>query len=334
MRPELAGPAGPKAGHRSTETRATLDDRSVRTVARILERGAKMPVVHFTARLRINVPARLDREHAAWLFARLRHAFPNTLAATLMPNHPHLIADVIDVAQAHATFTKILAALARTSSWPRPVWQPIPPPLIITGLDKILFQVRYAGLNPCRARFVGDPLAWYWSTYRDVVGATADPWVTFAKLRRYLPAPQRYNIQRLHEFVSSDPSVHVAGTPLPTPAVDTNLAERPLADILRAAVAATRGSPLDHRRRGPTRTIFVTLAAAQGWGDVQRLAALCDTTPRAIAEMLRRGPPPGLDAARLCLGDARLLHRANALRFAPEQRPVRSRTPQPRMVRT
>jgi hypothetical protein len=43
---------------------------------------------------------------------------------------------------------------------------------------KLARQVRYIVLNPCRDRIVGDPLSWMWSTQRDVMGATVQPWVT------------------------------------------------------------------------------------------------------------------------------------------------------------
>jgi hypothetical protein len=266
-----------------------------------------MPIVHLTARLRDSSCGRLDREHAAWLFSRVRHAFPHALGVVLMPNHPHLVVDVPDVEQAYATFRKILSALVRPLSWLRPVWQPIARPKIVVGAEKIAVEVRYVALNAPRARLADDPLAWYWSTHRDVLGATADPWVTFTKLRRYLPPRLGADVERWHRYVSSDPSCHVAGTSMPAPARDVDVAERPLADVLRAAAAATRGSIDGHRRRGSMRTIFVRLAAAQGWDDPRRLAELCDTTPRAIADILRRPPPPGLAAARLSLGDPRLL---------------------------
>jgi hypothetical protein len=244
----------------------------------------------------------------------MRAAFPNALAATLMPNHPHLVAVVDDVAQAHLVFSKVLAAFVRGVAWPRPVWEPFPPPQRIVGANKVLQAIRYVALNAPRAGLVDDPLAWYWSTHRDVIGATADPWVTLDRLRRYVPAGSALDAIRLHAYVSGDPSTDPRGTPFPVPAADVAVAERPLADILAAAAAATRGSMNDHRRRGPTRTLFVWLAWVQGWTDAKRLADLCRTTPRTILEMVRRPPPAGLAAARLCLGDARLLLHPRAAR--------------------
>jgi transcriptional regulator with XRE-family HTH domain len=264
-----------------------------------------MQVVHLTARLRDSACARLDRAHAAWLWARVREAFPNVVAATLMPNHLHVVAVVENLDRAHATFVKILAAFARHIRATPPLWQPVPKPQIVPP-HKVLRSIRYAALNPPRKRLVRDPLAWYWSTYRDVVGAVADPWVTLDGVRCHLPAGMR-DVQRLHAYVSGDPSVHVAGTPPPFPAADVEIQERPLLEILTAAAAATRGSMQDHRRRGPTRTTFVWLAVRQGWRDMQRLADLCGITRQGIAKILRGEPPPSLAAAQLCLGDRRLL---------------------------
>jgi hypothetical protein len=277
-----------------------------------IEESRSMAIVHLTARLRPSVCGRLDRQHASWLFTRLRAAFPRALAVTLMPNHPHLIAVVDDVALAHLVFSKILGAFVRGVAWLRPVWEPFPPPHLIVGAHKILLAVRYVALNPTRAGLVDDPLSWYWSTHRDVVGATVDPWVTLERLRRYVPARSAMDAIRLHAYVSGDPSTDPRGTPFPASAADVSVPERPLAEILTAAASATRGSMDDHRRRGRTRTLFVWLAWVQGWTDPRRLADLCGTTVRTILEIVRRPRPAGLAAARLCLGDARLLLRPHA----------------------
>jgi hypothetical protein len=264
--------------------------------------------VHLVAHLREHVRVRLEGERAAWLWKHLRRAFPHALACTLMGNHVHLFVRVPSARLAQATFVKVLGAFARAFGLMRPVWRPVPAP---SGIEpsKVLGLVRYLALNPPRARVVSDPLAWYWSTHLDICGAIADPWVTLADLRPFMRGRMN-DIERMHAYVSGDPSVHPAGTPLPKAARDTEVATRTLDEILLAAAAATRGRKDDHRRRGPTRTAFVWLAATQGWRDIDRLAKLCDVTNDGILKILRAPPPTSLDPARLVLGDARLMSAA------------------------
>jgi hypothetical protein len=67
-----------------------------------------------------------EHDHASWLWARLRAAFPRVYAALLMPDHPHLLAVVDDVAATHDLFVRILSHFSRRLEGPRPRWQPIP----------------------------------------------------------------------------------------------------------------------------------------------------------------------------------------------------------------
>lgn len=108
------------------------------------------------------------------------------------------------------------------------------PPRVLVDANKILTDVGYAVLNPTRAGLVDDPLAWYWSTYRDLFGATHDPWVTFERRRRYLPA-HVVDLERLHALVSADLSTDPRGTPPPRMAFAEELDGRPVAELLAAA---------------------------------------------------------------------------------------------------
>jgi hypothetical protein len=265
-----------------------------------------MRIVHLTARLRKPLCGRIERRYAAWLWTHLRRAFPQALAVMFMPNHVHLLVVVDAADRAHERFLKVLAAFARQVPWPRPVWEPIPPAQCVGDPEHVNRSVRYIALNPARRKLVDDPLAWYWSSYRDVVGATADPWITFERLRRFLPREMR-TVEALHAFVSADSRTRVEGTPPPYAARDVVVATRPLGEILRAATLATRASTKHHQRRGPTRDTFVWLASTQGWNDTALLAEVCAAAPSTITRILREPIPKGLDAARLCLGDDRLL---------------------------
>lgn len=296
-------------------------------------------LVHLTVRIRDDVGVRIVGERAAWLWTHLRRAFPKALAVVLMPNHPHVIAWVPSAELARAVLVKIIAAFSRRFRLPRSTWQRAPPPkLVEPGQESTV--LRYVALNPARRNLVKDPLAWYWSTYADVVGAIADPWVAFDAIAPHLPRRLR-DRGRLHDFVSSDKTTNVAGTPRPVAARDAPVATRALDDILLAAIAATRSARGAHRSRGPARAAFVWLAVTQGWDDVPRLARLCGMTRNAIQRILRGAAPQSLDAARLFLGDARLLDAARVAigwcstdeapvvdaRKSPNVRPHRVETP-------
>lgn len=280
-----------------------------------------MAIIHLTARLRPKLDLRIDREHAPWLWARLREAFPKALAVVFMGNHPHLVVDVDDPIRARTTFAKVLAAFARRLRLGRGTWQPMPPLDLLVDPDRIAFVVRYVWLNPARRRWIRDPLRWFWSSYRDLFGATADPWTTFERLQPYLP-PRLKTLSALHDFVSADRFTHVEGTTMPAPPDDARARGRPLCDLLAAAAAATRATMTGHRRPGPMRDLFVWLAHRQGWTTARTLGEVCGVTADAIRKILRGPPPAGLDAARQCLADDRLLFSIGAP-GAPEQEGTR-----------
>lgn len=265
----------------------------------------QLVLVHLVARIRDDVHVRLVGERAAWLWEHARRAFPNVLAAILMPNHLHVLAWVVAPALAHTTLVKLIAAFVRRFRWHRSSWERVPPPLRVAP-GKEAGLLCYLALNAARKGLARDPLEWYWSTYLDLVGAIGDPWVSFERVRPYLHRSIT-DVRRLHGYVSDDRDVAVGGTPPPKAAESVFVATRPLDDILVAAIAATRGATGDHRRRGPSRDAFVWLAATQGWRDIGRLARICGVTRSAIHRILRGPEPRALAAARLVLGDARLL---------------------------
>jgi putative transposase len=83
---------------------------------------------------------------------------------------------------------------------------------ILVDWDAYLLEVcRYVELNPVRARLVGEPLAWPWSSYRAHVGQEASPaWLDTLGLHGYLlgreprkPADFRKAAQRYATLVAS-----------------------------------------------------------------------------------------------------------------------------------
>ncbi|MCP4806384.1 MAG: hypothetical protein GY884_13655 [Proteobacteria bacterium] len=164
-------------------------------------------------------------------------------------------------------------------------------------------MLRYIHLNPCRAGLASDPLAWRWSTHRDLVGAVVDPWVPLDRWAEWTSM----DAAELHSYIASDPSTDVTGTPMPEAAIPSPIATRPLGDIARASIEATRGTPEDLRRRTPTRHVFLHLAREQGWHDVGLLARACAMSKRGV--LYNWSLPSRLDEGALCLGDSRLLRR-------------------------
>jgi len=242
-----------------------------------------------------------------WLWDRLHEVAPPPLAAVCMPNHLHVLVRVDDPDGLRDDLARTLGHWRRRFGPEGFAWQPVPPPELVTGNTKILRSIRYVVLNPNRAGLCDDPLEWVMSTHRDAMGAVADPWLDAAGLRELgVDCSDEEARERLHTWVSGDPTVRAEGTPPPTREEATTLARHPLTQVARAAASAMRGLPGDVRLRGATRSLFVALAARHGWGETTALAEACAASPRTIRR-LREAPSPeaAIRAAELCLGDPR-----------------------------
>ncbi|MBI4705347.1 MAG: hypothetical protein HY744_29935 [Deltaproteobacteria bacterium] len=187
-------------------------------------------------------------------------------------------------------------------------WEPLGPAEVVPDLKHLRRLVRYLALNPCRAGLADDPLRWPWSTHRDVAGAIVDPWIDADRLAAALGLPARGFAEAHHRYVSASGSVSTASTRFPCRAEPVDVAVQPLAALAAAAAAATRTTPADIRREGPTRALFLQLAGRHGWRRTGQLAAMCGIHPASVRWNLRQQPDPAaLAAGELCLGDARLL---------------------------
>jgi hypothetical protein len=200
----------------------------------------------------------------------------------------------------------MIGSIARNMNEKRP-WQPIPPPSLIPDRQKLYRQIRYVALNPCRKKLCADPLEWYWSSHREVIGATIERPDSAIRIATLLRDSQPAFKVRFHAYVSSDPSVSVSGTPLPKPAEPGPLVQRSLGEILSAAASALRVPISDIQKQGPLRPLFIHLAHRHGWrSQPTHLAKICGVCPHTVNAILRQGPPYGIEAGNLCLGDARL----------------------------
>lgn len=250
------------------------------------------------------MPDLSSEEIGAWLWPRLRQAFPTSIATSLMPSHPHVLPAIGDAEAATERLGRLLGQLARRCGvMGRASEVKV---RAVEGVEALHRNVRYIALNPCRARLVTCPLAWPWSTHRDVIGASVDPWVSAERLALALGRSLDDFVAWWHGYVSSDPSAAVAGTPLPVSALPNTMAWIPLRRIAEAVVSATRTSFAALKIRGLPRAIFFALALEQGWVQTDRLAALCNCRRRRVRELAATAPAPALAAARICLGDDRL----------------------------
>lgn len=228
------------------------------------------------------------------------------LAAVLMPNHLHLILPKNeDNDTDFRKLTGLLGAISRRSKV-RKLWQSIPLPADIPDKFHLRRQVRYVALNPCRKGLCKDPLEWYWSTYREVMGATVERRESAGRMACALGESSKRFEVRFHSYVSADPSVQVSGTPPPTPAVSKIWAEESIGEILAASAGALRMSPSEVQKQGVLRSLFIHLACRHGWRQPSLLSRICGITPRAVHLILNRPVPRGIEAAELCLGDCRL----------------------------
>lgn len=246
-----------------------------------------------------------DDEWAWWLWLRLRRRFPNAIAACLMPDHIHLLL-LRELAQlAKLRLAKLLAALTRQQGLERG-WRPVSDPQLIPSIQHLGTLCRYTHLNPCRAGLVDDPLAWPWSTHRGVCGAEISPWVDAERMAEALRRAKHDFPTEFHRYVSSDPSVHVAGTPVCAPVPPARVARAPLAEIVVASHVASVWLPRPERRR-----TAVLLAHQQGWTDPGVVAQAVGLGRTHVARMMRASAPGLVLPAATCLGDARLVRPAS-----------------------
>jgi hypothetical protein len=276
--------------------------------------GAARMYYDFVAHCRWPFAPVAERSSAPWLWNGLREIYPSALAAALMPNHLHVVAPTSDPDVELARLRHLLGAFARVFGVG---WNRVPDPKPLATIDKVVRQVRYVGLNPCRpcrlgmdfVTLVGDPLSWEWTTHRDAIGAVVDPWVTATQIAEATGVETLDPVEWLHRYVSSDPSVSVTGTALPRPGSSDTLGR-----VVLASAAAHREVPEAVRRRGPVRTTFLGAAHRLGFS-ADEVAIVAAMHPAAARRRMPSVEPRLIEPALLCLGDERLLVRTD---YKPE----------------
>jgi REP element-mobilizing transposase RayT len=270
-----------------------------------------MGTVHLVARAEAGWLDLGDPQTAGRVWRALRRGFPEALAAVLMPDHLHLVTPGTPVA-GQQEIGRVLGTVAARVAGARgqdedasEAWAAITPGDPLQGL-LLVRTVRYLSLNPCRGGLANDPLAWRWSTHRDVVGAVADPWVTAERLAPALGEPEGGFAASFHRYVSSDYSVEPAGTPMPSPA--PVMGREPMKRLSIAVAEAMRVEVGELPLHPRARRVLAVLASRQGRLRDGELGRACGVSARAVRRMFAspRIRPAALAAAILCLGDDRL----------------------------
>jgi hypothetical protein len=243
----------------------------------------------------------LDRpDRAWWLWHRLRAAWPDALAASLMPNHLHLLVETESPGTDAARLGRLLRGFTRHIGGHR-LWRPVPDPILLRDRRKLELHICYVHLNPCEPGLVTDPACWPWSTHRELLGAVADAWVPAGRLAAVLRRSAGTLPRWAHDRVMNSPKLSAGARAPLVAAPPRSVAAVPLGIIVRAAAAATPWGPRSRRRQA-----VVLLAEAQGWQDTSQLAAVTGLGRRSVQMLLARKDPALLSAASLCLGDERL----------------------------
>jgi hypothetical protein len=256
--------------------------------------------LHLVARAMPGQAPLADPGLAWWMMRRLRTAWPEALAACVMPDHVHVLVHANVPEGLRRQLARVSAAFSRHARGRR-IWQPVPLPQRVPNLLHLERTIRYLHLNPTRAGLVQDPICWPWSTHRGLLGAVFDPWVAPDRLAKTLGRSKRNLADWLHRYVAGDPSVLKSGT---KPLLSASMNAVPcvsLGPILEAARAATPWSAKPVRRHA-----FVLLATNQGWRNSTLLARVAGISAKRIRTLSCIPDPELLEKATLCLGDSRL----------------------------
>lgn len=263
-------------------------------------------LVHLVAHARPGLYPLSTAESCWRLWRGLRRALDSVLAAHLMPNHLHLVAATREPGELRHRVARALAGFARSRG--APTWLGVAPVELLAEPAKLARVVRYVLLNGARGGLCDDPASATWSTHRDLLGATLDPWACTEALADQLGYEGAGFVEWFHSYVSSDPSVAVAGTPLPVPAPPRAEPVVPLTRVLAAAnaVAATSlACPRD--RAALARHAFVLAAGHQGFPNRALVGRLPSLSAVTVGRLARTPDPRLLRPTLLCLNDPRLL---------------------------
>ena len=266
--------------------------------------------VHLVARALPHTLLFHDWCEALSLWRRLVATVPKARAVCVMPNHVHLVTtDPL----ARAKLSKLMSGFARWRSHKRgsqsaTCWQPQPEIRPVADIKHLRRTIRYVLLNPCRGGLASDPLRWPLSNHRDLTGLAID----FAA---------DGEPERLHRYVSSDPSVSLAGTELPA----KHRGHAPLAVVEAAVGSVLRLAPTELTATAFSTRVLVRAATVCESAGVARLAQHTGWSRSWVYQQLNPPEMPDIrgDRALTCvmrvIGDPRF----GSLTLAPRATPTR-----------
>ena len=228
-------------------------------------------------------------------------ACPELIAFCLMGTHAHLVVEVETLALAHESIRRMSNALDATAEKRGVAHLAMPHMQTLEDDHAVLRYVAYAHNNPVKARMVEDPLAWPFSSHRDVFGLRCADWFSPAGILSRLD--QKLDGRWLHRKAEGRPPVPVLDAPV--------LQKHPVEDmaIMARAVASVFGISEDELadrtdRAFEARSCLVSVARWHGW-HAASIARFLEKSPRQV-QRLGRDDTPSVRAALATLRDPRL----------------------------
>jgi hypothetical protein len=176
----------------------------------------------------------------------------------LMSTHAHLILEVASEADARKLVRKIARRLDATAD-ERGVARLDEPHLQVLGDDHaVLRYAAYTHANPVQAEMVEDPLAWPFSSHRDVYGLRHAQWFSPERLRSRMS--EGLDGRWLHRKAEGWTAVPTLADPIGR--------EEPIEalELIGRAVASVLGLTEEEMRASPkARRCFAVAARVEGW---------------------------------------------------------------------
>jgi hypothetical protein len=213
------------------------------------------------------------------------------VAFSLMGTHFHLVLEVEDESEAAAIVRRITNRLDRTADERGVARLDTPHFQVLSDDYAVLRYVAYAHANPVKAGMVEDPLAWSFSSHRDVYGLRCTTW--FSPRRILARLTERLDGAWLHRKAEGLAAVPAIVEPVPR--------EQPVdaLDVIAQSVASVHGFETVHANRTARRT-FASVARLEGWHtraiavhlgrsdrQTRRLGAVDTPAVRAVCAVLR-----------------------------------------------